>query len=74
MLHDAKPPLRLNDYEYVLINTKNPGWRSSSEFSEQVADELRKGGLYKSLFERNGVYLFRERIDLSLPEGHAGEG
>ncbi len=60
----GSPPDQWDPFDYVLLNSRHPGWRSSPEFSRILVEALQKETSFRLLYHRDGVYLFsklRER-------------
>jgi hypothetical protein len=59
-------PIDLEQYDYVLLNIKHPGWLSNPEFVADLIAKCQSGaGLasadrYDQVFSQNGVYLFEK--------------
>ncbi|WP_244349819.1 DUF2079 domain-containing protein [Thermostichus vulcanus] len=45
-------------FDYVLLNTRFPGWQSSGEFSKALVRELQRQEQFQLLYHRDGVYLY----------------
>ncbi|AFY71426.1 Protein of unknown function DUF2079, membrane [Thalassoporum mexicanum PCC 7367] len=60
-------PTDLNQYDFVLLNIKHPGWLSNPEFAADLVARYQDASRspfadrYRSVFSQDGVYLF-ERI------------
>ncbi|HAX78676.1 MAG TPA: hypothetical protein DCY88_23295 [Cyanobacteria bacterium UBA11372] len=54
------PPTNLNKFEYILLNLRHPGWKSSREFAESLVNKLQANPNFKLNFQQNDVYLFRK--------------
>ncbi|MFS8815863.1 DUF2079 domain-containing protein [Synechococcus sp. R60.4] len=60
----GSPPDQWDPFDYVLLNSRHPGWRSSPEFSQTLIAALQNETSFRLLYHRDGVYLFsrlRER-------------
>ncbi len=54
----GSPPEQWDPFDYVLLNSRHPGWRSSPEFSRTLIAALQKETSFRLLYHRDGVYLF----------------
>lgn len=54
----GSPPDQWDPFDYVLLNSRHPGWRSSLEFSHALIRALQKEASFRLLYHRDGVYLF----------------
>ncbi|MGQ9836992.1 MAG: DUF2079 domain-containing protein [Cyanobacteriota bacterium] len=45
-------------FDYVLLNSRFPGWQSSREFAIALIRELQQEEQFQLLYHRDGVYLF----------------
>ncbi len=54
----GSPPEQWDPFDYVLLNSRHPGWRSSPEFSRALLGALQKETSFQLLYHRDGVYLF----------------
>lgn len=52
------PPADLNQFEYILLNLRHPGWKSSREFAENLLIKLQNNRDFKLKFQQEEVYLF----------------
>ncbi|MEN9230553.1 MAG: DUF2079 domain-containing protein [Thermostichus sp. DG02_5_bins_236] len=50
--------MQWDPFDYVLLNSRFPGWRSSSEFSKALVRELQREEQFQLLYHQDGVYLF----------------
>ncbi len=46
-------------FDYVLLNSRHPGWQSSREYSDALVRNLQKEGHFQLLYQQDEVYLFR---------------
>ncbi len=59
-LADAPLP-DLTQFEYVLLDTQHPGWRSTPEFAHALVGQLQQHPQFQLHYQRDGVYLFNQR-------------
>ncbi len=52
------PPTDLNQFEYILLNLRHPGWKSSRELAENLLNKLQKNRNFKLKSQQDDVYLF----------------
>ncbi len=50
--------IQWDPFDYVLLNRRFPGWRSSKAFSAALIGELQHHEAFQLLYYRDGVYLF----------------
>ncbi|NES71206.1 MAG: DUF2079 domain-containing protein, partial [Okeania sp. SIO2D1] len=50
----------LDEYDYVLVNVRHPGWKSSQEYSRKLVDKLKINSEFQLSYERDDVYLFKK--------------
>ena len=55
------PPTTLNQFDYVLISLRHPGWASSPELASQVFQLAQKTPQLRLQYQRDQVYLFVKR-------------
>lgn len=55
---NGSPPSQWDPFDYVLLNTRHPGWRSTPEFSRILIEALQKETQFQLLYHQDGVYLF----------------
>lgn len=48
----------LEKFDYILLNSKNPGWGSNSEFADSLIAVLQQSPTFKQTYQRDNVYLF----------------
>jgi uncharacterized membrane protein len=48
----------LNNFHYILLNTRNPGWAATVEDYDNLVKELKKRSDFNLQYERDDVYLF----------------
>lgn len=52
------PPTALNQFDYVLLNLRHPGWASSPELAGQIFQLAQKTPQLQLQYQRDQVYLF----------------
>ncbi|MDF5720779.1 MAG: DUF2079 domain-containing protein [Rhizonema sp. PD37] len=52
------PPVDLNTFHYVLLNTRHPGWSSTQEFATNLLNQLKNQPGFNLNYQRDDVYLF----------------
>lgn len=55
---DAGNPAEVTQFDYVLLNTRHPGWLSNPAFSKALADQLTQNEKFKLDYQQDDVYLF----------------
>ena len=48
----------LNNFHYILLNTRHPGWAATAEDYGNLVKELKKRSDFKLQYQRDDVYLF----------------
>ncbi|MGB3532579.1 MAG: DUF2079 domain-containing protein [Microcoleaceae cyanobacterium] len=61
-LTNAAIPPNLNSFDYILLNTRYPGWNSNSEFAQDLVRELYQLPQFELSYLRDDVYLFNKII------------
>ncbi|MDY7004189.1 MAG: DUF2079 domain-containing protein [Cyanobacteriota bacterium] len=61
----------LDEYDYVLVNVRHPGWKSSQEYSRKLVDKLKVNSEFQLSYERDDVYLFENGKNISLSKVHS---
>ena len=51
----------LTEYDYVLLNLRHPGWKSSQEYSHKLVDKLKVNSEFQLSYQQDDVYLFEQR-------------
>ncbi len=54
----SAPSPDLAAFDYVLLDTRHPGWMSTSEFARNLVNQLQKAPNFNLRYQRDGVYLF----------------
>lgn len=52
------PPANLQEFDYVLLNVRHPGWVSNPEFAKTLVDRLQKAPAFSLKYQQDDVYLF----------------
>ncbi|MDJ0518502.1 MAG: DUF2079 domain-containing protein [Trichodesmium sp. MO_231.B1] len=50
----------LAEYDYVLVNVRHPGWKSSQEYSRKLVDKLKVNSEFQLSYQQDDVYLFKQ--------------
>jgi len=53
------PPSDLNQYEYVLLNTRHPGWVNTPAFANGLVNQLQANPRFQLHYHEEDVYLFK---------------
>jgi len=48
----------LNQFHYILLNTRHPGWASNQEFVTSLVNQLKSNQKFKLTYQKDDVYLF----------------
>ena len=51
----------LNNFHYIFLNTRHPGWAATAEDYGNLVKELKKRSDFKLQYERDDVYLFVQK-------------
>lgn len=51
----------LNNFHYILLNTRHPGWAATAEDYGNLVKELKKRSDFKLQYKRDDVYLFTKQ-------------
>ena len=51
----------LNNFHYILLNTRHPGWAATAEYYGNLVKELKKRSDFKLQYQRDDVYLFTKQ-------------
>ncbi|WP_371415530.1 DUF2079 domain-containing protein [Dolichospermum sp. UHCC 0260] len=51
----------LNNFHYILLNTRHPGWAATAEDYGNLVKELKKRSDFKLQYQRDDVYLFTKQ-------------
>lgn len=55
------PPADLNQFDYVLLNVRHPGWKSSPEFAQSLVKRLKELPQFQLTYSQDDVYLFQKQ-------------
>jgi len=55
---DVSFPPRISEFDYILLNVRHPGWRSTQEFAAGLVGEVKNSQLFQLVYQRDEVYLF----------------
>ncbi|MFM7579532.1 MAG: DUF2079 domain-containing protein, partial [Microcystaceae cyanobacterium] len=58
--------LDLDQFEYVLVNLRHPGWESSPQFLLNLLQKLERSTDFQVKFQQDHVILFYKRPNLRL--------
>ncbi len=56
-----REPIDVEKFDYILLNTRYPGWENSQETVNNLIKELEKKSNFKLKFEQNNVILFSQK-------------
>jgi uncharacterized membrane protein len=62
------PPSDLSVFEYVLLDVRHPGWRSSEEFAASLLQKLQTKSTFQQIFTQDQVYLFQQQAAQRLTQ------
>ncbi|MDX2229034.1 MAG: DUF2079 domain-containing protein [Leptolyngbyaceae cyanobacterium bins.349] len=65
----AQPTIRLEEFDYLLLNRRHPGRLSSPEVVDQLIDRAAQQSTFQLQFQQDDVYLFH-RTNLAVAAGH----
>ncbi|MEB3342480.1 DUF2079 domain-containing protein [Okeania sp.] len=51
----------LAEYDYILVNVRYPGWKSSQEYSVKLVDKLKLNSEFQLSYQQDDVYLFTNK-------------
>ncbi|AFY49978.1 putative membrane protein [Nostoc sp. PCC 7524] len=51
-------PKNLDDFDYILLNLRHPGWLSNQEFVQNLIAQLQTNPKYQKVYQLDDVYLF----------------
>ncbi|MGB3511445.1 MAG: DUF2079 domain-containing protein [Microcoleaceae cyanobacterium] len=49
----------LVEYDYILLNVRHPGWKSSQEYSLKLVEKMKNTPEFKLSYQQDDVYLFQ---------------
>ncbi|WP_369797100.1 DUF2079 domain-containing protein [Kamptonema formosum] len=55
---DVSAPPRISEFDYILLNVRHPGWRSTEEFAAGLVGEVKNSRQFELVYQRDDVYLF----------------
>ena len=53
--------LELNQFDYVLLNLRHPGWESSPELLHQFREKVEKNSEFQLSYQKDDVMLFSKK-------------
>ncbi|MEM9536862.1 MAG: DUF2079 domain-containing protein [Cyanobacteria bacterium P01_E01_bin.45] len=56
---EGNPPQTVDDFDVVLLNTRHPGWASSSAYANRLRRRLQSTPDFEQLYAQNDVFLFQ---------------
>lgn len=62
----------LRQFDYILLNTRHPGWMSNTKFANDLASDLKSNLQFNLDYQKDGVYLFRGCLERKLPQPEFG--
>jgi hypothetical protein len=48
----------LEEFDYILLNTKHPGWQSDRDYALSLIEQAKKTPSLKLEYQKDDVYLF----------------
>lgn len=54
----ANAPPDLNQYDYVVLNSRHPGWMSTSEFANGLIHQIQRNAQFQLQYQQDDIYLF----------------
>jgi uncharacterized membrane protein len=55
------PPRELNQFDYILLNVRHPGWLSNRDFVTSLINQIQNNPQFKTIYQHNDVYLFTKQ-------------
>ncbi|ACK70347.1 conserved hypothetical protein [Gloeothece citriformis PCC 7424] len=52
--------INLNQFDYILLNKRHPGWSSSPELVSNFIDQVQQNPDFKLTYERDEIFLFKK--------------
>lgn len=49
----------LVEYDYVLLNVRHPGWKSSQKYSQKFVEKLKNTSEFELIYQHEDIYLFQ---------------
>jgi uncharacterized membrane protein len=56
--NETATPVNLDNFNYVLLNARHPGWASSQAFANKLVSQLQSNQNFQAKVQNNDVYLF----------------
>ena len=53
-----REPIDIEQFDYILLNTRYPGWENSEETVTNLFEKLKNNNNYKLKYEKDGVILW----------------
>ncbi|NJN74004.1 MAG: DUF2079 domain-containing protein [Limnothrix sp. RL_2_0] len=54
----SRPEEDLEQFDYILLNQRHPGWASDGTFVQQIMDRIAKDGSFDTIYQEQDVFLF----------------
>jgi uncharacterized membrane protein len=66
-------PIDINQFDYVLLNQRYPGWENSQELVDGLLEQLKQTPTFRLRYERDGVFVFlrAEKVGFFNPDGYS---
>ncbi|HIK07784.1 MAG TPA: DUF2079 domain-containing protein [Trichormus sp. M33_DOE_039] len=55
---NREAPKKLDEFDYILLNIRHPGWLSNQDFAQSLRGSLQNNPKYKEIYRKDDVYLF----------------
>ncbi|BAZ29060.1 hypothetical protein NIES4074_14970 [Cylindrospermum sp. NIES-4074] len=55
------PPQELNQFDYILLNVRHPGWLSNQNFVTSLINQIQNNPQFKTIYQHDDVYLFTKQ-------------
>ena len=62
LVSDQFNPATLNDFNYVLLDTRHPGISCSKNCNDRLLNQLQQNLFFQPSYQRDGVYLFVKKM------------
>ena len=56
-----REPIDIEEFDYILLNTRYPGWENSQDTVSNLVDKLQQNSTFKLQFDKNNVILFSKK-------------
>ncbi len=56
------PPENINQFNYILLNFRHPGWLSNQDFIQKLIVKIQNNPNFQKTYQRDDVYLFRKKL------------